>query len=918
MNVSKIFAAVLPVLFLAPLAQSAERVIWNEKGVNETYPPRNIYSYVYDDDADFAIKLDTTEIGAAPYMMGARFKAKNETKPNGGAGFGFVWAVNDKYKAVPEDLSDYKGVCLTYSSSNIVRMDFVQDDIIDANYFGITLPSTGDATINTFVAFEKLNLGWGREGDNEWDVTNQVGLQFSYKAENVKKYGVSSDILIYALTLANSCPQHAPEVKKTFVTRYEINEGESTTIRMSDIFSDADGDSLAISATFKGNSVEFNYADTMAVTLADSITFKAMKNPAETDSLVFTITATDPAEEKAVCTIIIKPIDVKHAPTIKDTSFNVYQSETLEVTDLYDMVEDLDGDKVALYLDENRLPKFGTFDLNTKVGSFTYVAPAPDTVGDVSFFLYAVETGDPTSVSDTMEFVIHVLDVNDPPVVDIVDTAFNYYVNAVKGNPEIGKFNDSTVALTADEDFEDSIWVEIDPDKVSFSDPDVGAKLKYDVKTNGVVNAKIVTKGIVDYVVISAKENANGLAKVTYFVDDGEFQAGVDIYMKVKPVDDLPVANDDSYDAKQDLKISIKAKDGVLSNDVNVDDPEDELIAQVVDKPKHGTLKFEEDGSFTYRSDEDFRGEDTFTYICINSDEVESKPATVTITVTPQNMAPEISDSTVKFLEESLATLVEDKLTSGKVFKQADLNKWFVDQDGDPMTFDAKNEDGKLQLTVTTASIKISPVPDSSGTSEITLIATDSTGASTSVTLSVFIKPVNDKPVVLVPAEDAVYDAELKDWEIEIDLDTMVFDVDGDTLEYVLPKTNDILKEFFKMEIEDGHILKVSTTKKGLEPGKKYAVTVKASDAEYTVDVMLVFIAPGNSKDAIRSIAQQPKATWQNAVQASRGTVAIMDLQGRVMWNAKLPVSEADVRNASAKVQGRKVLRVNSQTWTIK
>ena len=36
------------------------------------------------------------------------------------------------------------------------------------------------------------------------------------------------------------------------------------------------------------------------------------------------------------------------------------------------------------------------------------------------------------------------------------------------------------------------------------------------------------------------------------------------------------------------------------------------------------------------------------------------------------------------------------------------------------------------------------------------------------------------------------------------------------------------------------------------------------------------------------------------------------------MWKAKLPVSEADVRNAAAKVQGRKILQVNKQRWTIR
>jgi hypothetical protein len=51
---------------------------------------------------------------------------------------------------------------------------------------------------------------------------------------------------------------------------------------------------------------------------------------------------------------------------------------------------------------------------------------------------------------------------------------------------------------------------------------------------------------------------------------------------------------------------------------------------------------------------------------------------------------------------------------------------------------------------------------------------------------------------------------------------------------------------------------------------------------------------------------------------AKRGTAKIMDMKGRVVWSAKLPVNPSEVLNASAQVQGRKILRVNNQTWTIK
>ena len=96
-----------------------------------------------------------------------------------------------------------------------------------------------------------------------------------------------------------------------------------------------------------------------------------------------------------------------------------------------------------------------------------------------------------------------------------------------------------------------------------------------------------------------------------------------------------------------------------------------------------------------------------------------------------------------------------------------------------------------------------------------------------------------------------------------------------------------------------------------------YAVVdgTKSKSATVTIEV--------NKRKSNSTTAQKPqlatlKNTWQNAVMASRGTVALFDMNGRVMWQAKLPVSEADVRNAAAQVQGRKILRVNRQTWTIR
>jgi large repetitive protein len=82
--------------------------------------------------------------------------------------------------------------------------------------------------------------------------------------------------------------------------------------------------------------------------------------------------------------------------------------------------------------------------------------------------------------------------------------------------------------------------------------------------------------------------------------------------------------------------------DGVLTNDSD-DDAGDVLTVVIVDLPQHGTLDMNPDGSFTYTPDEDFHGEDSFTYRATDGI-AESNLATVTITVNPVNDAPVAGD----------------------------------------------------------------------------------------------------------------------------------------------------------------------------------------------------------------------------------------------------------------------------------
>lgn len=92
-----------------------------------------------------------------------------------------------------------------------------------------------------------------------------------------------------------------------------------------------------------------------------------------------------------------------------------------------------------------------------------------------------------------------------------------------------------------------------------------------------------------------------------------------------------PTAVDDAYSHYgSDTELAVGAAAGLLANDSDADG--DELIARLVREPDNGTVKLSEDGSFTYQPNEDFVGEDTFTYEAFDGANA-STPAIVKITL---------------------------------------------------------------------------------------------------------------------------------------------------------------------------------------------------------------------------------------------------------------------------------------------
>jgi hypothetical protein len=104
----------------------------------------------------------------------------------------------------------------------------------------------------------------------------------------------------------------------------------------------------------------------------------------------------------------------------------------------------------------------------------------------------------------------------------------------------------------------------------------------------------------------------------------------------------------------EDMEVSTP-EDTALDITLDVSDANDDLLtAEIVTEPLHGA--YEIDGLVvTYTPDADYNGPDSFTYK-VSDGELESDPATVSITVTPVNDAPVAVSFEVELQENSSVT----------------------------------------------------------------------------------------------------------------------------------------------------------------------------------------------------------------------------------------------------------------------
>lgn len=179
-----------------------------------------------------------------------------------------------------------------------------------------------------------------------------------------------------------------------------------------------------------------------------------------------------------------------------------------------------------------------------------------------------------------------------------------------------------------------------------------------------------------------------------------------------------PVAADDAYHVAEDEPLDVAAP-GLLANDEDLD-PEDVLTVVLIDGPDHGDLTVDPDGGFSYLPDEEFHGDDGFSYR-VSDGRFDSDVAVVVIAVASVDDPPRPGDDAFH-TPEDVALVVA---APGVLANDGDV-------EGEALTAEASGAPvGGTLVLGPDGGFTFTPIPGFTGDGGFSYVARDGAGAAT-------------------------------------------------------------------------------------------------------------------------------------------------------------------------------------------
>ena len=495
---------------------------------------------------------------------------------------------------------------------------------------------------------------------------------------------------------------------------------------------DANSDTLNVTAvsdpahgtaTIVGGGANVNYTPDTNYNGADSFTYTISDGHGGADTATVSISVT------AVNDAPVNTVPGAQSTTEDTTlTFSTANANGISVADV-DVAETVGGKlKLSLSVTNGTVSLTGTAGLVFSTG---------DGIGDAAM----VFTGLTADVNAALDGLVYA------PTANFSGSASLSFSTEDQGNTGSGgnKTDSDSVAITVNS-------VNDAPDAVNDSrafDEDSGANAVNPLSNDADVDGDTLTVASVSdpphgtATIVSAGANVNytpdadfhGADSFTYTISDGH--GGTDtatVSVNVNAVNDAPVC--------QDVEITTD-EDNAGQTDPVCADVDGDALTYTVSAASDGESGFVA-GEITYDPDPDFNGTDAFTYTA-NDGTVDSAAATVSVTVTEVNDAPDAANDS--------ATVAED----GDVLVNVRSNDSTgpANEGGQSLTITAVGAPAHGTAVLESGQIRYTPAADYNGPDSFTYTITDdgtTAGApdplSDTATVSVTVTPVNDAPVI--------------------------------------------------------------------------------------------------------------------------------------------------------------------------
>ncbi|MEO9966458.1 MAG: PKD domain-containing protein [Reichenbachiella sp.] len=401
--------------------------------------------------------------------------------------------------------------------------------------------------------------------------------------------------------------------------------GTGTATSGSDYTAIAGSAQIAINIGATTGDITVTVTDDMIIESVTETLIAQISNISEADVSIITASATANIEDNDTPPFV-EPESVSESTTEDiDLAFSTSNSNEILITDVDEDLQDVtititNGILTLTEVGGVTIVGNGTASITVEDVSLTNIntalegcifSPTEDYFGAATI---TVTTLDPKGGTDTDVINIDVTTENDPPV----------------ANDDLGNIEDEdtaiAIALIGDNDTD--VDGNVEPSSISLIDPD-------DASNTGNSSTPLVIDGKGSYTVdtngnvtFTPEDEYNGDASINYTIEDNEGALSnvASIGITISPVQDPPVAIDDTATTAEDTPVTISP----LSNDFDVDD---DVLTITSATPDEGTVVINSNGTITLTPPEDFLGTILITYE-ISDGNGGTDTAIITVTIT--------------------------------------------------------------------------------------------------------------------------------------------------------------------------------------------------------------------------------------------------------------------------------------------